>query len=108
MSRNSLSWALLAVAMVLFAIAVVFKAFDLHGGWYFLPVAWWVTWGLWNYAQGAFLSGETSGESAWNPIIWPFRLVFFLGFFALALQGTAELIKALQILFRRGEAQSRP
>ena len=62
----------------------------------FLPVAWWLTWGLWKYAYGAFLSGETSGESAWNPVIWPFRVVFFLGFLTLALQGTAELIKAVQ------------
>lgn len=72
----------------------------------FLPVAWWLTWGLWNYAYGAFLSGETSGESAWNPVIWPFRLVFFLGFLALALQGTAELIRAFYAL--RGRPLSEP
>ncbi len=64
----------------------------------FLPVAWWLSWGLWNYAYGAYLSGETSGESAWNPIIWPFRIVFFLGFLLLALQATAELIKAFRTL----------
>ncbi len=64
----------------------------------FLPVAWWLTWGLWNYAYGALLSGETSGESAWNPVIWPFRMVFFLGFLLLALQASVELIKAVQIL----------
>ena len=68
---------------------------------FFLPVAWWLSWGLWNYAYGALLSGETSGESAWNPVIWPFRLVFFLGFLMLALQGTAELIKALLVLSGR-------
>ena len=44
-------------------------------------------WGLWKYAQ-ALLSGETR-ESAWNPIIWPFRMVFSW-IFALALQATAE------------------
>jgi len=73
---------------------------------FFLPVAWWLSWGLWNYAYGALLSGETSGESAWNPVIWPFRLVFFLGFLMLALQGTAELIKALLVL--SGRAPSEP
>ena len=67
----------------------------------FLPVAWWLSWGLWKYGYNAYLSGETSGESAWNPIIWPFRMVFFLGFFLLALQATAELIKALHILAGR-------
>ena len=56
--------------------------------------------------RGAFLSGETSGESAWNPVIWPFRLVFFLGFLALALQGTAELIRAFYAL--RGRPLSEP
>ncbi len=67
----------------------------------FLPVAWWVSWGLWKYAYYAFLSGETSGDSAWNPIIWPFRLVFFAGFVSLALQAAAELIKAAYILAGR-------
>jgi len=67
----------------------------------FLPVAWWLSWGLWKYAYYAYLSGETSGDSAWNPIIWPFRLVFFAGFVLLALQATAELIKAVYILAGR-------
>ncbi|MDH3240688.1 MAG: TRAP transporter small permease subunit [Alphaproteobacteria bacterium] len=67
----------------------------------FLPVAWWLSWGLWKYAFYAYLSGETSGDSAWNPIIWPFRLVFFAGFVLLALQATAELIKAVYILAGR-------
>ncbi|MHA1564307.1 MAG: TRAP transporter small permease subunit [Alphaproteobacteria bacterium] len=67
----------------------------------FLPVAWWLAWGLWKYAYFAYLSGETSGESAWNPIIWPFRLVLFTGFCLLALQATAELIKAVYILTGR-------
>ena len=64
----------------------------------FLPMAWWLSWRLWNYAYDALLSGETSGESAWNPIIWPFRMVFFAGIALLALQGTAELIKAIYVL----------
>jgi len=67
----------------------------------FLPVAWWLSWGLWNYAYNAYLSGETSGESAWNPIIWPFRIVFFAGFFLLALQATVELIKSVYRLLGR-------
>ena len=73
---------------------------------FFLPVAWWLSWGLWNYAYDAFLTGETSGESAWNPIIWPFRLVFFLGIFLLALQSTAELIKALYTLSGRSQPEA--
>ena len=64
----------------------------------FLPMAWWLSWELWIYAYDALLSGETSGESAWNPIIWPFRMIFFAGIALLALQGTAELIKAIRVL----------
>ena len=69
----------------------------------FLPMAWWLSWALWIYAYDALLSGETSGESAWNPIIWPFRMIFFAGFALLALQGTAELIKAIRVLRGGGE-----
>ncbi len=69
----------------------------------FLPVVCWLTLALWEYALEAYLSGETSGQSAWNPVIWPFRMVFFTGFLLLALQGVAELIKAVR-LFRRGES----
>jgi TRAP-type mannitol/chloroaromatic compound transport system permease small subunit len=67
----------------------------------FLPVSWWLSWGLWNYAYDALLSGETSGESAWNPIIWPFRMVFFIGLLLISLQATAELIKSVSMFFGR-------
>ncbi len=67
----------------------------------FLPVAWWLTWGLWKYAYYALLSGETSGESAWNPVIWPFRMIFFAGILLLSLQGVAELIKSVYTLLGR-------
>ena len=67
----------------------------------FLPLAWWLSWGLWKYAYYAYLSGETSGDSAWNPVIWPFRMVFFAGFVLLALQATAELMKAVKVLAGR-------
>ena len=40
-----------------------------------------------------------SGQSAWNPPIWPFRMVFFSGFAVLTLQGALELIKAAAVLF---------
>ena len=68
----------------------------------FLPVAFWLTWGLWKYAYFALLSGETSGESAWNPVIWPFRMVFFTGFLLLALQALAEAVRAFYKFSGRG------
>ena len=63
-----------------------------------LPVCLWVTYGLYNYAMEAVVSGEVSGESAWNPIIWPFRIVWFIGFVSLSVQGFAELLKNIMIL----------
>ena len=64
----------------------------------FLPVVIWLCFGLWEYWVEAYLSGELSGQSAWNPLIWPFRLAFFLGFALLLLQGIAELLKAIQAI----------
>jgi TRAP-type mannitol/chloroaromatic compound transport system permease small subunit len=70
-----------------------------------LPASWWLTWGLWEYALDAFQSGELSGQSAWNPVIWPFRMVFFSGFLLLSIQGTVSLLKALTIASGRGEQE---
>jgi TRAP-type mannitol/chloroaromatic compound transport system permease small subunit len=44
------------------------------------------------------MSGEHSGQSAWNPYIWPFKLVFFVAFVLLVLQIFAEIIKAILYL----------
>jgi hypothetical protein len=54
----------------------------------------WLTWGLWDYWYGAFKTAEKSGESAWNPPVWPFRLVLFLGILAWTLQTIAEVVKS--------------
>ena len=67
----------------------------------FLPVVSWVTLGLWEYWVEAFVAGDRSGQSAWNPIIWPFRLAFFIGFALLWAQGIAELIKCFWLLTGR-------
>ena len=64
----------------------------------FIPFGAWLSYRLAEYAWTAFETGETSGESAWNPPIWPLRVVFFLGFALLTLQAVAELAKSLRIL----------
>lgn len=53
---------------------------------------------LWDYMAQAYRSGERSALSDWNPIVWPFRLVFFLGFFLLLLQTVAQVLKSLSTL----------
>jgi TRAP-type mannitol/chloroaromatic compound transport system permease small subunit len=70
-------------------------AFDLAG--YvliILPLLAWVSWGLWEHFLGAFLSRERTGQSAWNPVIWPFRLVLLLGVAIWTLQTLAEIVKS--------------
>ncbi|WP_425403719.1 TRAP transporter small permease subunit [Hwanghaeella sp.] len=56
---------------------------------------------LWDYALRSFLSGELSGQSAWSPPIWPFRMVLTLGFVLLALQVFAEILKCVAVLIGR-------
>ena len=74
----------------------------------FLPVVGWVSFGLWEYWVEAYVNGEHSGQSAWNPVIWPFRLIFFVGYFLLALQGLAELVKCIQFLRGKTSGQRAP
>lgn len=66
-----------------------------------LPLLVWVCYTLWNYMAGGYASGETSGQSALNLPVWPFRLVLFVAFAALALQVLAELLKVLRPAMRQ-------
>lgn len=59
-----------------------------------LPILVWVSWTLWNYMADGFARGETSGQSALNLPVWPFRAVFTLAFATLALQVLCELLKS--------------
>ncbi|XDZ65927.1 TRAP transporter small permease subunit [Alphaproteobacteria bacterium LSUCC0684] len=63
-----------------------------------LPFVIWLTWRLGLYAYDAWIWGERSGESAWNPVIWPYRVVFVLGFLLLTLQSLAEWFRSLMVL----------
>ena len=77
-------------------------AFDLLGYVLFvLPLLLWLSWGMWDYFDGAFKTAERSGQSAWNPVIWPFRLVLFLGIVTLTLQVIAEVVKSAFALVGR-------
>lgn len=65
-----------------------------------MPMVLWLCFGLWDYLENAWRSGERSGESIWNPVVWPARLSFFVGFVLFTLQTVAEILKALQGLIR--------
>ena len=59
---------------------------DLVGFFLLLPMLLWLCAGLWDYFHQAYRVDEQSGESAWNPIIWPFKYTFVMGFVLLLMQ----------------------
>lgn len=61
----------------------------------FIPFAIFLGIRMWEYMAAAQASGEGSGQSAWNPPIWPFRLIFVIGFASIGLQALAEVGKCL-------------
>lgn len=66
-----------------------------------LPVAGWLTLGFWDKVTKAYASHERSGMSAFNPVIWPFRLVMCTAFALLFLQALAQLIRCAMVLTGR-------
>ncbi len=66
-----------------------------------LPLAGWLSLALWQKVLSAYASHERSGMSAFNPVIWPFRLVMCTAFALLFLQAVSELLKALRVFSKR-------
>ena len=58
----------------------------------------WLSAGLWDYFHQAYKVNELSGESAWNPIIWPFKFAFVMGFILLLMQTVVEVTKNILVL----------
>ena len=78
---------------------------DLFGLLLLAPMILWLCFGLWWYLEDSWISGERSGESIWNPVVWPARLSFFLGFILFAAQILAEILKSVhQIIQPKREA----
>lgn len=73
----------------------------------FIPIGVWLSYRLGLYAFDAYRSGETSGASAWNPRVWPFRAALTLGFALLTLQAVAQLLRALRVLSTGGAYPAR-
>lgn len=64
-----------------------------------VPAVAMIVWWFGDYALASFQSGETTGQSAWNPPIWPFRAIIVLSFVLLAAQLIAECLKCLSAIF---------
>jgi len=60
-----------------------------------LPLLAWLSYALLQYFLSGYTRGETSGQSALNLPVWPFRAVFTLAFASFALQVLCELLKSL-------------
>lgn len=67
----------------------------------FLPFLVLVTEALTDYTLRSLASGERTGQSAWNPPIWPLRAIIASSFALLALQVVAEIIKSGAMLLGR-------
>lgn len=63
-----------------------------------VPFSVWLSWALYFYFLGAWKSGETTGQSAWNPPLWPARLFYLISFVLLAVQAVRQLIRAVALL----------
>ena len=74
---------------------------DLIGYLFLIPMLLWLTAGLWEYFHAAYRVDETSGESAWNPIIWPFKFTFVVGFVLLLMQTVVETLRCILVLAGR-------
>ena len=57
----------------------------------------WMTMVLAENVEGVYRTGEGSGLSAWNPKIWPYRVIYTSGFALFALQSLAKMIENLLI-----------
>ena len=58
-----------------------------------IPASALLTWGLFEYWIEAYKVNELTGESAWNPLVWPFKFFFAFGFYLFTLQIISELVK---------------
>lgn len=76
---------------------------DLFGHVFFLmPFVLFSAYTLWPYWISAYQSGQVSTNAS-GLMIWPARLILFLGFALLSLQGISEIIKKIAVI--RGEME---
>ncbi|MCL4182217.1 MAG: TRAP transporter small permease subunit [Burkholderiaceae bacterium] len=80
-------------------------AIDLVGYTVMLPLLIWLSYQMYRYLVDGYRSGETSGQSALNLPVWPFRVVFLVAFVLFALQVIVEVTKCVRRLtLNRGNA----
>lgn len=65
------------------------------------PLAVWLGIHLGGEAVEAWQVGEVSGESAWNPVVWPLKTAVFAGFAVFAVQVIATMARDASVLLGR-------
>ena len=63
-----------------------------------LPFVTWLVYALEGRVVAAIRSGERSGQSAWNPVVWPFRLVILTAFTLLTIQVVVEIMRGVRTI----------
>lgn len=80
---------------------------DLVGYGVFLVVMAWTSQALLEAAVESYRIGEVSGKSAWNPVIWPFKVIWFIGFLVFSLQVFAEMLRSLRLLLESDDVEAK-
>ena len=68
------------------------------------PLALWLSVHLGVETLTAWRIGEVSGESAWNPVVWPLKLAVFVGFAVFTLQVLAQMLRNLRTVLDKANA----
>lgn len=64
----------------------------------FFPIMIVLIFASFDMAKEAYQIQEVSQFSPWQPVLWPFKSVIFIGFSLLLLQGVAELIRSASMV----------
>ena len=68
----------------------------------------WMTMTLVKNVEIVYRTGEGSGLSAWNPVIWPYRVIYVVGFAAFALQSFGKCLENILVVFGAQPGKSHP
>ncbi len=66
-----------------------------------------IAWYGFDWSLAAYEAGTRTG-TAWNPVVWPMRMLIPLGAVLLLLQGIAGLMRSLRVLLGRAEPEPQP
>jgi TRAP-type mannitol/chloroaromatic compound transport system permease small subunit len=66
----------------------------------FFPVVGLLVVSSYSMAKDAYMIREVSQFTPWQPLLWPFKSMIFVGFVLLVLQGVAEFVRSFMMLVK--------